>query len=134
MTRRKSRSSLTPVDECNRDFATFRQRLASVADPATNVASPLKHEFTAGRRPALSHHAKSCILTRMPGDARLVAIAIVHLMEVPMRSMAFFAMILVFASLTLLAQSNPVPLIYQPLIPAHITPGHASFALTVHWH
>jgi len=49
-----------------------------------------------------------------------------------MRSMTFFAIILVFASLTLLAQSNPVPLIYQPLIPAHITPGHARFALTVH--
>jgi hypothetical protein len=33
---------------------------------------------------------------------------------------------------TALAQSNPVPLLYQPLIPASIEPGHASFVATVH--
>ena len=32
----------------------------------------------------------------------------------------------------LLAQSNPVPLIYQPLSPASVNPGHAGFTLTVH--
>ena len=38
---------------------------------------------------------------------------------------------LVFASATLLAQVNPVPLIYQPLTPAVVAPGHATFTLTV---
>jgi hypothetical protein len=32
----------------------------------------------------------------------------------------------------LLAQSNPVPLIYQPLIPASVAPGSPAFTLTVH--
>lgn len=48
-----------------------------------------------------------------------------------MRSITFFAITLVFASVTALAESNPVPLIYQPLRPASVTPGHATFALTV---
>lgn len=30
------------------------------------------------------------------------------------------------------AASNPVPLIYQPLIPTSVAPGHAAFTLTVH--
>jgi hypothetical protein len=32
----------------------------------------------------------------------------------------------------LVAQSNPVPLIYQPLLPASVKPGHAAFVLGVH--
>jgi hypothetical protein len=39
--------------------------------------------------------------------------------------------ILVFASSLLLSASNAVPLIYQPLMPASITPGHAAFALQI---
>ena len=39
---------------------------------------------------------------------------------------------LAFVCTPLLAQSNPVPLIYQPLIPASVSPGHAGFTLTVH--
>lgn len=34
-------------------------------------------------------------------------------------------------SVLLSAQSNPVPLIYQPLIPASVAPGHGNFILTV---
>jgi len=49
-----------------------------------------------------------------------------------MRSITFFAITLVVASVSVFAQSNPVPLIYQPLKPAHISPGHAEFALAVH--
>lgn len=30
------------------------------------------------------------------------------------------------------AQTNPVPLIYQPLVPASVEPGHPNFTLTVH--
>lgn len=33
--------------------------------------------------------------------------------------------------ISLFAQSNPVPLIYQPLTPASVAPGHANFILTV---
>jgi hypothetical protein len=39
---------------------------------------------------------------------------------------------LVITSASLLAQSNPVPLIYQPLSPTGVEPGHAAFTLTVH--
>jgi hypothetical protein len=39
---------------------------------------------------------------------------------------------LAVASASLLAQSNPVALIYQPLTPSAIEPGHAAFTLTVH--
>jgi hypothetical protein len=44
----------------------------------------------------------------------------------------FFAIFLLVASVTGFAQSNPVPLIYQPLNPVHISPGHAAFPLAVH--
>jgi hypothetical protein len=40
--------------------------------------------------------------------------------------------IFVFCAVTAIAQSNPVPLVYQPLIPASIEPGHASFVVTLH--
>lgn len=42
-----------------------------------------------------------------------------------------FALSLLFASTSLMAASNPVPLIYQPLSPTSVTPGHAAFKLTV---
>jgi len=42
------------------------------------------------------------------------------------------ALSLLFASTSLLAASNPVPLIYQPLSPTSVTPGHAAFMLTVY--
>jgi hypothetical protein len=49
---------------------------------------------------------------------------------------AWFApLLLVLVFLTgalLVAQSNPVPLIYQPLLPASVKPGHAAFVLGVH--
>ncbi len=38
---------------------------------------------------------------------------------------------LLFASAAMMAQSNPVPLIYQPLFPASVVPGHAAFVLKV---
>ena len=48
-----------------------------------------------------------------------------------MRLRIALALSLVLVSTSLLA-SNPVPLIYQPLSPASIAPGHAAFTLTVH--
>ncbi len=39
---------------------------------------------------------------------------------------------LVLVLTCVLAASNPVPLIYQPLNPLTVTPGHAAFVLTVH--
>jgi len=39
---------------------------------------------------------------------------------------------LVLVLTCVLAASNPVPLIYQPLNPSTVTPGHAAFVLTVH--
>jgi len=38
---------------------------------------------------------------------------------------------LLFTSAAMMAQSNPVPLIYQPLFPASVAPGHGAFALRV---
>lgn len=38
---------------------------------------------------------------------------------------------LMLALTSLLAASNPIPLIYQPLNPASVAPGHAAFTLTV---
>jgi len=37
----------------------------------------------------------------------------------------------VFAITTVLAQSNPVPFINQPLVPTAVAPGGSSFTLTV---
>jgi hypothetical protein len=39
--------------------------------------------------------------------------------------------LLAFCSLPMLAQSNPVPIIYQPLVPASVLPGSSGFTLTV---
>lgn len=49
-----------------------------------------------------------------------------------MKSTCLFSLAFVLVSSMLLAQSNPVPLIYQPLSPASVSPGHAAFTLTVH--
>lgn len=46
-----------------------------------------------------------------------------------LRNTFLFALIL--QSFSLFAQSNPVPLVYQPLVPASIAPGHAALTLTV---
>jgi hypothetical protein len=46
-----------------------------------------------------------------------------------MRKILF--LVLSFASAALMAQSNAVPLIYQPLFPASVAPGHGAFALKV---
>ena len=45
---------------------------------------------------------------------------------------SFFWFFLVLVNPIVFAQSNPVPLLYQPLSPASITPGHAGFTLRVH--
>jgi len=42
-----------------------------------------------------------------------------------------FALSLLLASTSLMAASNPVPLICQPLTPTSVTPGHAAFNLTI---
>ena len=49
-----------------------------------------------------------------------------------MKQFRLLCIFLIVASASLLAQSNPVALIYQPLTPSVIEPGHATFALTVH--
>src|ERR1700722_13831685 len=49
-----------------------------------------------------------------------------------MKQFRLVCIFLVVASASLLAQSNPVALIYQPLTPSVIEPGHAAFTLTVH--
>lgn len=41
------------------------------------------------------------------------------------------ALSLLLVSTVLMAASNPVPLIYQPLIPTSVAPGHPAFTLTV---
>src|SRR5579872_2635960 len=46
----------------------------------------------------------------------------------PLRSLIFFAIL--FGGMVW-AQSNPVPLVTQPLIPASVKPGHGGFTLTV---
>jgi hypothetical protein len=43
----------------------------------------------------------------------------------------FICLSLVLVSSTMLAQSNPVPLISQPLVPASVAPGGTGFTLTV---
>ena len=48
-----------------------------------------------------------------------------------MKHARFFSTFLILASAVLLAQSHPVPLLYQPLNPASAAPGHATFTLRV---
>jgi hypothetical protein len=48
-----------------------------------------------------------------------------------MKYARFAPILLTLASTLLVAQSNPVPLIYQPLLPASIAPGHSAFMLGV---
>jgi len=43
----------------------------------------------------------------------------------------FLPLFLLFSSGILMAQSNPVPIIYQPLLPASVAPGHSALALKV---
>ena len=43
-----------------------------------------------------------------------------------------FGLSFLLASTLLLAQSNPVPFVNQPLVPSAIAPGGAMFTLTVH--
>jgi len=52
--------------------------------------------------------------------------------EDPMVGKIVLSLVLAFSSVTLFAASNPVPLIYQPLMPTSVEPGHAAFTLTVH--
>src|SRR6202043_3653401 len=48
-----------------------------------------------------------------------------------MRSISCFFLYALLAGNTLLAQTNPVPLVNQPLIPASIAPGSGEFTLNV---
>ena len=43
----------------------------------------------------------------------------------------FLSLFLLFASAAMMAQSNAVPLIYEPLFPASVAPGHGALALRV---
>ncbi len=43
----------------------------------------------------------------------------------------FLFLFLLFASAAMMAESNAVPLIYQPLFPASVAPGHGAFALKI---
>jgi hypothetical protein len=47
------------------------------------------------------------------------------------RSARFVCLFVILGSMILAAQSNPVPLINQPLMPASTTPGGQGFVLTV---
>ena len=49
-----------------------------------------------------------------------------------MKRFRFACLFLVLVSAMMLAQSNPVPLIVQPLVPASVAPGSNEFTLTVH--
>ena len=48
-----------------------------------------------------------------------------------MKKVSFVSLFLILVSAAMLAQSIPVPLIYQPLYPASVEPGHAAFTLRV---
>jgi len=48
-----------------------------------------------------------------------------------MKSARFTSLFLCFISSALLAQSHPLPLVYQPLVPSSVRPGHKAFTLTV---
>lgn len=49
-----------------------------------------------------------------------------------MRSFRLLSAVPFLLSTFLWGQSNPAPLIYQPLIPASIGPGHPAFLLKMH--
>jgi hypothetical protein len=48
-----------------------------------------------------------------------------------MRRFRFACLFLILASTVVLAKSNPVPLINQPLVPTSVAPGSGGFTLTV---
>ena len=48
-----------------------------------------------------------------------------------MNRLCFACVFLILASTMTLAKSNPVPLIYQPLVPTSATPGSSGFTLTI---
>ncbi len=48
-----------------------------------------------------------------------------------MKSVAFASLLLCLVTTALFAQSHPLPLVYQPLIPTSTQPGHKTFTLTV---
>lgn len=48
-----------------------------------------------------------------------------------MKSARFASLFLCFVTNALLAQSHPLPMVYQPLIPTRAQPGHNAFTLTV---
>jgi len=48
-----------------------------------------------------------------------------------MQSVRFASLFLCFVATALLAQSHPLPTVYQPLIPTSARPGHKAFTLTV---
>jgi hypothetical protein len=52
-------------------------------------------------------------------------------MEHPMKSLFFVCLSMILISTSALAQSNPVPLISQPLIPARVKPGSGALTLIV---
>jgi hypothetical protein len=49
-----------------------------------------------------------------------------------LKNVARLFLFLVLANAGVLAQTNPVPLIYQPMSQTSVSPGHAAFALRVH--
>src|SRR5580658_5406494 len=48
-----------------------------------------------------------------------------------MKRTSLVLLLVLLAGAVVLAQSNPVPLIYTPLSPSGVRPGHAAFTLTV---
>jgi hypothetical protein len=52
-------------------------------------------------------------------------------MEHPMKPLRPLCLLMILISTIVLAQSNPVPLVNQPLLPASVKPGSTGFTLTV---
>src|SRR3974390_2656163 len=49
-----------------------------------------------------------------------------------MKSARFASLFLNLVSTALLAQAHPLPMVYQPLVPSSVSPGHKAFTLTIH--
>lgn len=117
--------NLAPEFNCNVTFQWF-------GAVCVQVHSGWGEFFTASELLTAASPSPKCNTGNLPPYRfRVIAKYWVNLGGRMRRFFATAPLVVILGAIGAVAQVNPVPLVYQPLIPASVAPGRASFTLTV---